>query len=194
MLRVLLLTLSLEKLKPKTMKKLFVITAFLLATGLKAQMYPTINIWDLQNDTVHLGDSMYIGFKFLPPSQNPIHDTCNFQLWNANATSTPFLWRGDYHDFYSLPKYTQYPWAITDSVYKMYVQIPTVFPTGHCRIYSTLGTPQYVDIYIMPQITTGIEAYNDHRQTKPKVYYNLLGQEVKELGAGKMIKGNIILN
>jgi len=159
------------------MKKLLLILAF-FPLVLFAQNYPTVNIWGIENDTVTLGDSLYIGFKFLPPSNS--NNTCGFQLWNQSTTSMPYLWQGDYNYFYTLPKYHLNTWGVGDSVSKIYVHIPQVFPIGACRIYSTGGTPAYVNIYVLPPLSTGVNENVMIKSIKEIQYFDLIGKKVNK--------------
>lgn len=144
------------------------ITTILLLTALlsKSQTYTKLPIWDIEKDTVTVGDSLYIGFKIVPPSV-PTNTLAAFQL---QLPSFGYLWSGNYQTLYSLPTYTYN----TTTLYKKYLTIPLNATLGANKIYSSGGYS--VDVFIKPNIVTSINNYDKNYVISVK-YYDIYGNE-----------------
>lgn len=147
--------------------KTTITTLLLLITLIsKSQTAVKLPIWQLEKDTVTVGDSLWIGFKIVPPSV-PTNTLAVFQLQLPNFG---YIWQGNYNTLYSNP----YQFNATNTCYKKYLTIPLNATLGANKIYSSGGYS--VNIFIKPQITTNVNNYSKNEVVDIK-YYDIYGNE-----------------
>lgn len=150
--------------------KTTITTLLLLITLIsKSQNYVKLPIWELEKDTVTIGDSLYIGFKIVPPSVST-NTTASFQIQLPNFD---YLWTGNYNTLYSLPTYT-FNNGATHTLYKKYLTIPLNATLGDNKIYSSGG--YNVSIFIKPQVVNSVNELSKNNIVSIK-YYDIYGTE-----------------
>lgn len=147
------------------MKTTITILLLLITLISKSQNYPKLPIWELEKDTVNIGDSVYVGFKIVPPAITT-NTYCAFQIQYPNFD---IIWSGNYNNLYNLPTYQ----IGSNTVYKMYLRIPSYASLGNNKIYSSGGYS--IDIYIKDNVTKLIE-YSNNSVIDVK-YYDIYGKE-----------------
>lgn len=159
------------------MKKLLLTLLLLLSAAIAHTQtpttYPQVSIFGIESDTLSLGDSLYIDFGCIPPGIPPYQDTCYFKLITYNAAGTQeILWIGDYHFFDSLPNVSAL-YGVTDTVRRMYVHVPSVFPLDSAFIFTRGGISWYNCYIVNPTATFELSLPKNVRE---KIYYSLSGQ------------------
>lgn len=154
------------------------ITTILLLTALlsKSQTYVKLPIWELEKDTITVGDSLWVGFKIVPPSV-PTNTLSSFQL---QLPSFGNLWSGNYQTLYA----NSYQFNATNTCYKKYLTIPLNATLGANKIYSSGGYS--INVFIKPNIVTSIVEHDKNNIVSVK-YYDIYGKEKPSQSEGLTI-------
>ena len=160
------------------MKKIAIVI-FTLLSFLGKSQFTLINIWEIQKDTINLGESVWIGFKEQDCGSTGCPNV-DIYLDSPSIVSIPSIWDHNESYIHSLSTYTN---STGNTLYKDYITIPTSSTPGINRLLTSAnGTPGGYVIYINNQID-GIKKYNNNNPIK--IYYkSILGEDITNFSSG----------